>query len=54
MYKKILFAACYLLGVVGAGFLVAAAPEVKPYNPKIDPASDQSVLSATFSNSDCS
>jgi quinoprotein glucose dehydrogenase len=42
MYKKIIFAAFYLLGVVGAGLLVGAAPEAKPpYNPKIDPASDQ-------------
>ncbi len=37
MLKKILFAAFYLLGVVGAGFLVGAAPEPKPYTPKIDP-----------------
>ena len=41
MLKKILFVAFYLLGVVGASFLIGAAPEPKPYSPRIDPASDQ-------------
>ena len=41
MLKKILFVALYFLGIVVAGFLVGAAPQPKPYSPRIDPASDQ-------------
>jgi quinoprotein glucose dehydrogenase len=41
MHKKILFAAFYLLGVLSVSYLVGAAPEAKPYTPRIDSASDQ-------------